>query len=117
MHHFTLRSSDTRTPLHAVMWQPEQPPVAIVQIAHGMIEYIERYDEFARFLCEQGFLVVGHDHIGHGASIRNVGDWGHFADSDGFDILIEDLHVLRSHMQAQYPQTPYFLLGLSLIHI
>lgn len=114
MHHFTLRSSDGRTPLHAVMWQPQSEPVAVVQIAHGMIEYIERYDAFAQYLSRHGFLVVGHDHIGHGASIRNATDWGHFADRDGFAIVVDDLHVVRNHVHAKYPHTPYFLLGHSM---
>ena len=37
---------------------------AILQITHGMIEYIERYHEFAEYLTERGFMVVGHDHLG-----------------------------------------------------
>ena len=114
MQHFTLRSSDGRTPLHAVMWQPSGEPVAILQIAHGMIEYIERYDSFAQYLCAQGFLVVGHDHIGHGASIRNATDWGHLGDHDGFETVVADLHVIRLHMHAKYPHTPYFMLGHSM---
>ncbi len=28
-------------------------------MCHGMVEYIERYDEFAEFLCEHGYYVVG----------------------------------------------------------
>ena len=114
MQHFTLRSSDGRTTLHAVMWQPQGTPVAILQIAHGMIEYIERYDDFAQFLCAQGFLVVGHDHLGHGASIRHVSNWGHFGDQDGFDRVVDDLHVMRKHMRLKYPDTPYFILGHSM---
>lgn len=114
MHHFTIRSSDGRTPLHAVMWQPQGKPVAILQIAHGMIEFIERYDAFAQYLCAQGFLVVGHDHLGHGASIHKARDWGHFADQDGFKFVVKDLHVLRRHVQAKYPNLPYFMLGHSM---
>ena len=114
MQHFTLRSSDGRTTLLAVMWQPQGKPVAILQIAHGMIEYIERYDAFAQFLCAQGFLVVGHDHLGHGASIRHVSNWGHFGDQNGFDRVVDDLNVMRKHMRLKYPDTPYFILGHSM---
>lgn len=114
MQPFTLRSSDGRTPLHAVLWKPQGDPLAILQLSHGMVEYIERYDAFAQFLSAKGFLVVGHDHIGHGASIKNAADWGHFSDHNGFETVIEDLHVVRKHMQIEYPNLPYFLLGHSM---
>lgn len=114
MQHLTLHSSDGRTILHAAKWAPEGTPIAVLQIAHGMVEYIERYDAFARFMCAQGFLVVGHDHIGHGASIRGAGDWGHFADKDGFTFVVEDIKRLHAHIASEYPQLPYFLLGHSM---
>ncbi len=54
---------------HAVMWAIPHPK-AVLQIVHGMIEHIERYDEFARFANQAGYLVVGHDHVGHGNTDR-----------------------------------------------
>ncbi|MBQ1311298.1 MAG: alpha/beta hydrolase [Blautia sp.] len=57
--HFYYPSADGRTKIHAIRWDPEQKPVGIVQIIHGMIEYIDRYDAFARYLAEHGFLTVG----------------------------------------------------------
>lgn len=59
---FTYASADGRTKLHGVEWRPETGrPKAILQIFHGMVEYIERYGEFASYLTEKGFLVVGND--------------------------------------------------------
>ena len=51
-------------PLRAV-GRPRPAP-AVVQLVHGIAEYVARYDSFARFLNRQGFLVVGEDHMGHG---------------------------------------------------
>ena len=59
---FTFDSRDGETKLHAVRWVPEGKAVCILQIVHGMAEYIERYEELARFLCEKGILVPGDDH-------------------------------------------------------
>lgn len=52
---------------------------AILQVTHGMIEFVERYKLFAKYLTEHGFLVVGHDHLGHGGSVQSEEDWGYFA--------------------------------------
>ena len=62
----TFPSCDGRTDIHAVCWTPSENKVqAVVQIVHGMTEFVERYEPFARFLTERGFAVVGHDHLCH----------------------------------------------------
>ena len=63
-------SKDGNTEIHTIEWKPEGEVRAVLQICHGMVEYIKRYDEFAQFLCEKGFYVVGNDHLGHGKSVR-----------------------------------------------
>ena len=67
---FTFLSSDGHTRLHGAQWAPaDREPIAVLQIAHGVAEHILRYDGFARYLNEQGILVAGHDHLGHGKSL------------------------------------------------
>ena len=62
---FTFLSNDGRTAVHAVKWTPDTGVYkAILQISHGMVEFIERYIPFAEFLTSKGYMVVGHDHIG-----------------------------------------------------
>ncbi len=76
---FSFPSADGRTTVHAVRWTPEDGKYrAVLQITHGMVEYIERYRAFAEFLNDNGFLVVGHDHIGHGESVVSKDEWGFF---------------------------------------
>ena len=85
-----------------------------MQISHGMVEYIDRYDEFARFLNEQGYYVVGHDHLGHGNSVQSKEDWGYFEEKNGNECVIGDIHRLRQITQKKYPDIPYFILGHSM---
>ena len=55
---YTFQSSDdTHTTIHAVKWLPAGDPVAVMQLTHGMQEYIERYSEFAQYLTDKGFAV------------------------------------------------------------
>lgn len=112
---FSFVSADGRTKIHAVRWMPEQEkPRAILQIVHGMIEYIERYKLFAEYLCRMGYMVVGHDHLGHGRSIQSREEWGFFSEKNPSDTLVADIHHLRLGIQKQYPDVPYYMMGHSM---
>lgn len=113
---FTFLSKDGKTNIHAVKWIPDSGEYkAILQITHGMIEYIERYEPFAKFMTENGYMVVGHDHLGHGESVNTKEDLGFFADVDSpSDYLIEDMHKLRTTIQKENPGVPYFMFGHSM---
>lgn len=94
---FTFLSKNGKTQIHAVRWLPDTAEYrAVLQITHGMIEYIDRYDAFASYLASLGFLVVGHDHLGHGASVETEKDWGYFADQPS-DTVIAD-KIGRAHV-------------------
>jgi alpha-beta hydrolase superfamily lysophospholipase len=99
--------------LHAIRWIPEGEPVAILQIIHGMQEYIDRYDEFANFLAEKGILVIGNDHLGHGGSVGERGTLGYFCKNDPATVLVRDAHRLKKMTQEDYPGVPCFILGHS----
>ena len=86
---------------------------AILQITHGMVEFVERYRPFAEFLTENGFMVVGHDHLGHGDSVASREDWGYFAENPS-DTVITDMHTLRTMVQKENPGVPYFMMGHSM---
>ena len=63
-HEFYYTSRDSVTKIHAIEWLPDREIKGVLQICHGMVEYIDRYDEFAEFMSEHGYYVVGHDHLG-----------------------------------------------------
>lgn len=113
-HHFYYPSQDGETKIHAIEWIPEGDIKAVLQISHGMVEYIERYDEFATFLSKQGFYVVGQDHLGHGESVTSEERHGYFHDTHGNEYVIGDIHELRRITTAKYPDIPYFMLGHSM---
>lgn len=107
-------SRDGITKLHAVRWIPEEQPRAVLQIVHGMAEYIERYDEFAVKMAERGFLVVGDDHLGHGKSVPEGGVYGYFCENDPATVVVRDVHRLKKLTQEAYPGLPYFIMGHSM---
>ncbi len=111
---FFFPSKDGVTQIHAVEWIPEGEVKGIYQMCHGMVEHIERYDKFAKFLAENGYYVVGHDHLGHGKSVVNQECKGFFHIERGNECLIEDIHQLRRMTEEKYPGLPYFIMGHSM---
>lgn len=109
----SFNSFNGKTLIRAMRYIPEGEVKAILQIAHGMVEFIDRYESFAEYLCSKGILVTGNDHLGHGGSVESRDDWGYFGDN-GNEILIEDMYSLTKLTKEQYPDKPYFLLGHSM---
>ena len=111
---FTLPSTVPGRTLHAFRCIPEGEVRAIVQLSHGMVEFIDRYKPLAEDLAGRGILVTGHDHLGHGGSIRTKDDYGYFAEPDGNRAVLDDLHAMTTLTKQLYPGVPYFLLGHSM---
>ena len=111
---FFFDSRDNHSKIHAVRYTPDDGNVrAVVQIVHGMAEYVERYEEFAQFLVEKGFAVTGEDHLGHGGSVGENG-CGYFCGQDPATVVVRDVHRLKKMTQQVYPSVPYIILGHSM---
>ncbi len=111
---FYFNSSTGKNKIHARMCVPDAEPRAIVQIIHGIAEYIDRYDEFMSFLADNGIIAVGTDHLGHGKSIESEEQTGFFAYDNGWDYVVRDEEVLRIAMHENYPELPIIVFGHSM---
>ena len=109
-----LPSTDRKNKLHGFLWLPDGEVCAVLQITHGMAEYIDRYDAFATFLAENGWAVIGHDHLGHGESVQSDQDLGFFAEKEGDKIVIDDIHLFTEEAKSRFPGKKIFLLGHSM---
>ena len=111
---FTIPSRDGVHKLHVVLWEPEAEVKAVVQLSHGMIEMIERYEDFALFLNKHGYAVIGNDHLGHGLTAGNDSDLGYFCPENMSATVVADLHRVTKCAKKRYKNKPYFLLGHSM---
>lgn len=114
--HF-VPSSDGASQLRVSLWIPYVPEAelkGVVQIVHGMEEHIDRYDEFAHFLAQNGFVVGAHDHVGHGKSVVDARDLGHITLDHGSDVLVEDVGRVRRALFERFSGLPYFIFGHSM---
>lgn len=115
---FTLRegnypSATGLCDIHYQMWIPERVHAAL-QLTHGMAEYIDRYDEFASFLAENGVLVYGNDLASHGKSTGAGLPKGYFGEKNGWDAIIQDMRTLRSIAKTEFSDIPFILFGHSM---
>ena len=111
---FNFASTTGCNKIHARMAVPDREVRGVVQIAHGIAEYINRYDGFMHFLAENGFVAVGNDHLGHGQSIAIPEEQGIFAEKDGWKYVLDDMDKLHKIMKEKYPDVPYIFFGHSM---
>lgn len=111
---FNFASTTGCNKIHARMAIPDREVRGVVQIAHGIAEYINRYDGFMHFLAENGFVAVGNDHLGHGQSIAIPEEQGIFAEKDGWKYVLDDMDKLHKIMKEKYPDVPYIFFGHSM---
>jgi acylglycerol lipase len=94
--------------LYRQSWLPDEPPRAVVVIAHGAGEHSGRYAHVAARLVDEGYAVYALDHRGHGRSE------GARAVIDRVDKAVEDLDQLILLAASEHPGVPLFLLGHSM---
>lgn len=111
---FYYESKDGEHRIHAVSWIPDGEVKGVLQIAHGMVEFIMRYDRFAAYMADHGYAVFGNDHLGHGLSVNNEEELGFFHQPNGNYYAINDMHRLYKIAHGHYPDLPHFLLGHSM---
>jgi alpha-beta hydrolase superfamily lysophospholipase len=94
--------------LHYQTWQPNRDPKAVMVICHGVGEHSGRYMNLVHPLTEQGYAVVGYDHLGCGQS---EGQRGHINSWEDFSCC---LGVCLEMVHNHFPDLPVFLYGHSM---
>lgn len=112
---FTFKSVSGLADIHAASYLPENTEVrAVLQIAHGMAEHLERYEKFASYLCDNGVAVYINDHLGHGQSISSASELGYFGEKDGWRNFVEDCHQLSEIAKKENPDKKFIFFGHSM---
>lgn len=110
-----FKSADGRSTVAGYVYTwPEVKPFCVLQISHGMCEHIARYEDFAAYLAQNGVVVCGNDHIGHGSTAGTQEDWGYFGESGGRRFALQDLKTMNGKIHEMYPDLPVILLGHSM---
>ncbi|RKI41417.1 alpha/beta hydrolase [bacterium D16-51] len=109
MKRFQIKAKDSyKLSVHVF---PARQPKAVIQIIHGMEEHQERYEDFAEFLCQNGYTIVTSDMRGHG---MDAADLGYFKEKNGHYALISDQVKILKFIRRKYPGLPVFLFAHSM---
>lgn len=98
---FTLKSAYDGLDISCAAYFPDENAEnakGVVQLVHGMCEYKERYENFAEFLTDHGYIVFSHDHRGHGKSVKNEEDLGYFGDKKG-RAIVDDTAIVTDEIK------------------
>jgi alpha-beta hydrolase superfamily lysophospholipase len=101
-------------PLFVRAFLPSGAPRAALQLAHGMAEHSARYARLARALTDRGYVVYADDHRGHGQTAPSREALGHFADSEGWNKVVDDQIGITDEIKSRHPGIPLFLMGHSM---
>lgn len=111
----TFPSSDGKNTIHAELFIPSDNNIkGVVQLSHGMIDYVGRYTLLAEALCSAGYVLAGNDHLGHGDSVKSADDYGFFTSKNGYECVIDDLNKMNAILRQEYPERPIVLMGHSM---
>ena len=107
-------SSDGKHTSAAVLYTcPDVPVRAVIQLSHGMCEYVRRYAPMAEFYAAHGIALAGNDHLGHGVTAQ-TGEHGHYGEANGRFHLLNDLHTMNSLLHERFHGLPIILYGHSM---
>lgn len=102
-----ISSNDKDTTMHLEIYAPEYKGdlKGLIQICHGMTEYMGRYVEFAKYFTSRGYIVFGNDIISHGhsttprSSCLYINDWND---------TVKDMVSAREYVVRKYPDLPIY---------
>lgn len=109
----SFKSFNQKDTIKAWIYTPIRKPRGIVQLVHGFGEHSRRYLHMILKLNEAGFVVAADDHVGHGKTAYDSGNWSDWGDK-GYMTMAEDEHTLRKMVREEYPDIPYFMFGHSM---
>ncbi|MEG2453567.1 MAG: alpha/beta hydrolase [Clostridia bacterium] len=97
---YTKFTSFDNTILVSYLWDDVRAPKGIVQISHGMAEHARRYDDFAKYLNANGYLVYADDHRAHGNTEKKINIGYH--DGDIYNDTIKDEIEITKYLKEKY---------------
>ena len=87
------------TKIYSYIFKPQGKIRGIIQIVHGITEHMGRYQEFANYCTNHGFIIYGIDLVGHGKSLYQGHIKGYFGKEGSWENVV--MEVLRTAFMSQ----------------
>ncbi len=109
-------STDKKHKLKGKIYIPDGSAKGLLHVVHGMTEYIGRFDGFMREMAQDGFIVFGYDHLGHGHTVNDENELGFIAHENGWQHLVDDVFTFGNEVRKslQGEKLPFILMGHSM---
>ena len=111
---FTFPSSEEGEHIYGRMYLPYGEIKGIVQFAHGMCDYGDRYEDFFRELMDCGYVAAFSDHLGHGRSLGDPEDLGYFSAREGYRKVVDDFAKCYDLLDEKFPGEKHYVMGHSM---
>lgn len=106
-------TSSLHTHVHFRVYEPKivLRIKAVLFVHHDLGEDLERYDHFAKWMQNKGYVVIVSDFAGHGRSLIDF-EQGYFGEGDAMEGLLKDMHHLQQVILPRYPDALHFYIGM-----
>lgn len=109
---FLAFTDDNNQVVQAFLWLPDGEPEKVLQIVHGMTEYMGRYARLAEVLTEAGIAVAGFDLKGHGMNAKEQA-CASFGEG-GWEEELNEIHEFHETLMNRFPKAKHYMMGFSL---
>lgn len=100
--------------IHVFKWLPEENIKGVLLLVHGSVEHAARYKHFAEFLTSKNIAVIAPDLRGHGQTALKNGQMSFIAKKNGWNLIIEDMAILKNSILNEFSNVPLFIFGHSM---
>jgi len=100
--------------LYTSVYDEIENPKGVIQVIHGINEHGKRYEEFAKYLNSEGYIVYITDHVSQGLSRTSDDNEVVYFGKNGDQVLVDGLIATKNRIEKDYPNLKVYLFGHSL---
>jgi alpha-beta hydrolase superfamily lysophospholipase len=103
--HWVSQHNSNSTRYFVREWRPEQEPIGVIHILHGMMEHSGNYHDIATQFTHLGWAVVAHDHPSAGLSMSPFTQPDHLP-NNGVELLVHATAYMDQWIRKKYTNLP-----------
>ena len=101
-------TDDFKNSLQVYVFDDIKKNKGIIQLVHGINEHGMRYEEFAQFLNEKGYVVYIYDQVSQGLSRTELDKDVVYFGENGGDVLVNGFNTVRARIRVDYPDSKIY---------
>lgn len=99
---YRFKSANGFSEIYGIAYAPDGAFMGYIQLVHDCFDHIGRYAKIMKTLCANGYVVFGHDHMGHGKSVGEGETPGCFPGDNNQLHLVEDVQMMFYNVVSDF---------------